>query len=91
MLEDFDLVHVKANTTMVEEILDRFEDEQKYGKLLEKWKELVDKFEAVLGTEIEEDRKTRVLKFMRSVFNKRTSKKVQHILVSLRNSINFFS
>lgn len=90
MLYEFDPGHVKANTAMIEKILDTFDNVQRYGKLVEEWEYLVDKFEAALSTEIEVDRKTRVLKFLRSVFNKRTPKKVEHILVSLRNTFDFF-
>lgn len=90
MLYEFDPGHVKANTAMIEKILDTFDNVQRYGELVEEWGHLVDKFEAALSTEIEVDRKTRVLKFLRFVFNKRTPKKVEHILVSLRNTFDFF-
>lgn len=73
---------VKLNATTIDGKLNELVQKSYYQQILEQWSELTDHFETIVGTNITPERKSRVLKFVRTICKKASPKELEDMLVS---------
>lgn len=84
VLHKWNLRNAKVNASTIQEKSNDVIAIKVYVDTTEKWNEQVDDFESVLGTDVEPERKNRLIKFFRALFKTATPKDAEDILVSCK-------